>query len=220
MSCSGNTSKPVMRTRLLALSALLGVFAMVVPVAAQDPTPPRLTDLRLMPGALDDLGPRSEPAPPPQRLEFGVFDLGVKVAPRRLSTALISPDMSMYPAASRYRLADPELPQTDIGFDLRLRWPTVAAAGESRLSHLQPYLSLGPALSMPLGEEPLALARPLTRVEPATSLGVRGAIGLTWQVAPDASLFGEYRLTQERPFGARGSGDLGVDLFYGFSLKF
>jgi hypothetical protein len=46
---------------------------------------------------------------------------------------------------------------------------------------------------------------------------MRGALGLTWQLSPNASLFGEYRVAPDRTHG-RSSGD--SDLFYGLQIKF
>ena len=61
------------------------------------------------------------------------------------------------------------------------------------------------------------------RTDASMSLGMKSAVGIMWQLTRSASLFGEYRLIQDR-FGlpARGSAsDRGsADLFYGFSLKF
>ena len=65
------------------------------------------------------------------------------------------------------------------------------------------------------------MTRPQTaRSDPGLPVGMRGSVGLTWHLAPDASLYGEYRMTQDRPFAGRHGGDVGSDLFYGFSIRF
>lgn len=154
-----------------------------------------------------------------QRLDLGLVDLGFSVVPRRL--LLDTPADSASSAALRYRLGETELPQSDVGLDVRLRWPSWTGALEPRLGPLQPYVSFGPALSRAVGPEPAPFSRATaTRSDPGVPVGMRGSVGLTWQLAPDAALFGEYRLTQDRPFAGRHGGDVGADLFYGLSVRF
>lgn len=157
------------------------------------------------------------------RIGLGVFDVGVAVAPRRptftLSGTLTGRTDAAPSMSPLYRLGQTELNTTDIGVELRLKWPTSTTAPEPAASTVQPYVSLGPSIAVPVGEEPLALSRQATKPEPAMSLGVRGTLGLMWRIAPDASVFGEYRLIQDRQAGSRVSND-SVDLFYGFSLRF
>ena len=146
------------------------------------------------------------------RLDFGLIDLGVSVASRRPGASNGSVNET---TTSLYRLADTEIVTTDIGLDIRLRWPSPAGATEP--ASLQPYFSLGPALAVPLGEDALAISRQPLRTEPATSLGVRGALGLMWQLSPDASVFGEYRRIQDRGTASRATEG---DFFYGLNLRF
>jgi hypothetical protein len=146
------------------------------------------------------------------RVGFGFMDLGVSVAPRR-QTATLS--QASETTSSLYRLADTTVSTTDVGVDLRLWWPSIAGSDASVL----PYVSLGPALGVPVGDDPLA-TRLNPRSDAGMTLGMHGALGVMWQLAPGASLFGEYRLIQDRGLGTRSGGDVGVDLFYGFSLKF
>ena len=154
-----------------------------------------------------------------QRLDLGFVDLGVRVGPRH--ALLAPPPDAVSSAASRYRLGETELAaSTDVGVDLRLRWPSWAGSREPALGALQPFLSLGPAISRTPGQELLPASSVTARRDEAMSLGVRGGIGLTWHLAPDASLFGEYQMTQERPFTGRDSGQRGVDLLYGLSVRF
>jgi hypothetical protein len=152
-----------------------------------------------------------------QRLGVGPLDVGVTVARRRPSLELDATGSGQ--GAGAYRLSDTELRTTDIGVDLRLRWPSML--GEPTIP-VQPYLSLGPAVSLATVDElPLGVGTSaMSRRETTMSLGMRGAVGLTWQLSTDASVFGEYRLTQDRPLGTRGAGERGLDLFYGFSLRF
>ena len=154
-----------------------------------------------------------------QRLDLGLVDVGFTVAPRRL---VLDTPADSASSAVRYRLGETDLPRSDVGLDLRLRWPSWTGALEPRLSPLQPYLSFGPALSRALGQEPMPVSRATSasRSDPGLPVGMRGAVGLTWQLAPDASLYGEYRLTQDRPFAGRHGGETGADLFYGFSVRF
>jgi hypothetical protein len=178
-------------TRQVALVVMLIGLALAPPVSAQQ--------THTFPGF----------AP---RLDFGLVDLGVSVAPRR-------PGASLAPAretsTSLARLADTGIVTTDIGLDLRVRWPSAPRAGEP--APLQPYVSLGPALAVPVGDEALTVGRHPAPAEPAAALGVRGALGLTWQLWPDASLFGEYRIAPDRG-GARTTGD--ADFFYGLNIRF
>ena len=146
------------------------------------------------------------------RVGFGFVDLGVSVAPRR-QTATLS--RASETTSSLYRLADTTVSTTDVGVDLRLMWPSAPGGDASLL----PYVSVGPALGVPVGDDPL-VPRASTRSDAGMTLGMHGALGLMWQVAPGASLFGEYRLMQDRGLGTRSGGDVGIDLFYGFSLKF
>jgi hypothetical protein len=203
------TSTSTFRAACLVLALVASLGGGLVPARAQDTGPYRL----LLEPVDSRLGPVSAL---PSRLELGLFDLGVAVAPRRPTLTPMAAESS---ATSLSRLGGAEAGTTDIGLDLRLRWPTSTTTSESPHGTVQPYLSLGPALSVPVGEEPLMLGRTTTRPEPAMSVGMRGALGLTWRVAPEASLFGEYRLIQDRP-GSRTSPDTAVDLFYGFSLRF
>lgn len=153
------------------------------------------------------------------RIGLGVFDVGVAVAPRRPSFTLSGHAETSPSATPLYRLGQTELTTTDIGVDLRLKWPTTTTGPEPAVSMVQPYVSLGPSVAVPVGEEPLVLSRQATKPGPALSLGMRGTLGLMWRIAPDASVFGEYRLIQDRQAGSRTSHD-SVDLFYGFSLRF
>src|SRR5205807_1212937 len=113
--------------------------------------------------------------------------------------------------------------------DLKLRWPG-SASHESPAFPLQPYVSLGPALLVAHPDDTGwnntgVFSRPATtlradRPDTSMSVGMKSALGLTWKLTKDASLFGEYRLIQDR-FGlpAHGIADHGsADLFYGFSL--
>ena len=199
---------------------VLGVLAGVAPVAAQGRFGPDLLDL----GRGDDRARWDEARPPSadggpsvgafgQRLDLGLVDVGFSIAPRRLSLETPADSAS---AAVRYRLGDTELPRNDVGLDVRLRWPSWTGTPA-----LQPYLSFGPALSRALSEEPSPVGRQSsTRSDGGLPVGMRGTVGLTWQLAPDAALYGEYRMTQDRPFAGRHGGELGSDLFYGFSLRF
>jgi hypothetical protein len=153
-----------------------------------------------------------------RRLELGLLDVGITVGPRRLILNLRDEGRPFGGAASPYRLGDTDL-RTDIGVDLRIRWPSYATGDAGAANALQPYVSLGPAMSVVTGEEATP-GRATPRSELPMSLGMRGALGLTWQVTRDAALFGEYRLIQDRSFGSKAPGEIGIDLFYGFSLRF
>jgi hypothetical protein len=146
------------------------------------------------------------------RLDFGFIDFGVSVASRRPGVGF---GAAQETATSLYRLADTEITTADIGLDVRFRWP--ATYHGTVLPTLQPYVSLGPALAVPVGEDALAISRSGLRPEPAMTLGLRSALGLSWQLSPGASLFGEYRIVQDRSSG-RSAGE--TDLFYGLQLKF
>jgi hypothetical protein len=216
---------------LLRVKWFLPVIVSVVVLVAASPAAaqPSAPLWRLMdPGldgpfgvALDPLGarlpePSSSMGLPGPRVGLGFVDLGVSVAPRRPALTL---SRASETTSSLYRLAGTTVSTTDVGIDLKLRWPS-AAGGEGGGPLLSPYVSVGPALGVPVGDDPLAAHRTAPRSEPGMTLGMHGALGLTWQVTPGASLFGEYRLSQDRGLGARAGGDVGVDLFYGFSLKF
>lgn len=211
-----------MMVRLLALVAL--VLGGIPPVAAQvqDRVPPARDERPAIgrpadSGAwLDEIGRRFSLDALDRRFDVGPLGVGLIVASRRPNLDLPADTGS---AATRYRLADTQFRATDIGVDLRVRWPSaIDPAGGT----IEPYLAVGPALSVtPVVESPFAGTT--THPEPLLppmALGVRGALGLTWHISRDASLYGEYRLSQDRPFGSRSAGDVGVDLFYGFSIRF
>ena len=144
------------------------------------------------------------------RLDFGFIDLGMSVAPRRPGAS----GTPLEAAPSLYRLADTEITTTDVGLDVRLRWPSPSS---TVVPVLQPYVSFGPALAVPVGDDPLASTRVTPRPETPASIGMRGALGVTWQLSPDASLFGEYRMGQD-PVNGRHARE--ADLFYGLNIKF
>lgn len=209
----------------------LGTIALVLaamaatPAAAQPPAEWRLADplpsissLDVPP--LDIAGGSSEPdlATLGQRLSLRYFDVGINVAPRRPWLTRLTDGDGALTGTGRSRLGEFGVSTTDIGLDLRLRWPSTSTSGEPSASALQPYLSLGPALAVPIGEDPLGTAA--TRTDPGVSLGVRGAVGLQWQLAPGTSFFGEYRLGQERGRPGRTTTDSTLDLLYGLSIRF
>jgi hypothetical protein len=168
--------------------------------------------------ALDPLGAGSA-GMDGQRL--GPVGFGLRVAPRKLIVNLDPSDgRGGAGSTSIYHLTDSELKTTDIGLDLTLRWPSLATPDESGVSQLQPYVSLGPAVSVTAADEAAGILHGSSRLERPLTLGMHGALGLVWQVSRDASFFGEYRLTQDRSLGNRPAADRGVDLFYGFLLKF
>jgi hypothetical protein len=149
-----------------------------------------------------------------QRVDLGLVDVGFSIAPRRL---LLDNPADSASAAVRYRLGDIELPRNDVGLELRLRWPAAVTGALP----LQPYVSVGPSLSRALVDDPSPMGRQdASRPDSGLGFGMRGSVGLTWQLAPDAALYGEYRVTRDRPFSSRHGGEAGTDLFYGFSLKF
>jgi hypothetical protein len=147
-----------------------------------------------------------------QRIDVGPFDVGLSV----VSPGLVLGARDADAASMRYRLTERSLASTDVGVDLRLRWPSWTGIADSPLQSLQPYLSIGPTLSRGLVEP----AGRSARGDTGLPIGLHGGVGLTWKLAPEASLYGEYRRTQERPFGGSAGGDVGSDLFYGFSLRF
>ena len=155
------------------------------------------------------------------RLGFGPVDLGARVAPRKLLVNL-DPSGGRPGAGSTsiYHLTDTELKTTDFGLDLTLRWPSRMSLDEGGVSQLQPYVSIGPAVSVTAADEAAGILPGSSRLERPMTLGMRGALGVVWQVSRDASFVGEYRLIQGRSLGNRSAGDRGVDLLYGFSLKF
>ncbi len=121
---------------------------------------------------------------------------------------------------SRYRLL--ERGRT-ISLDLRLRWPSADESSER--GRLTPYLSLGPALFVSEPDEARWLLDPHADTELA--VGLRAGAGVSWQLDPGLSLFGEYRVLRGGEamtgLGDRSSaaGDLdGFDVFYGLRLRF
>ena len=197
-----------MRTALkAAVTSMLAVVLTAGLAAAQSP--------------LETLGQKTDRSP---------FGLGVDVAPLKQKLG-DNPAAERSAATQVYRLADTDLLRTTaIGLDLKLRWPA-STSRESLAFPLQPYLSLGPALLVAHPDDTgwnntgvfnRTATPPLKTGQSDTSmsLGMKSALGLTWQLTKDASLFGEYRLIQDR-FGlpAHGLADHG-DLFYGFSLRF
>ena len=162
-----------------------------------------------------------------QKLERSPVGVGLNVAPLRQKIA-DDPTMDRTVATSLYRLIDTDIRTTAIGLDLKLRWPSFGAR-ESASSPLQPYVSVGPALLVSRGDEAGWLNTGLLNRQPlhsdvGMSVGMKSALGLTWQLTKDASLFGEYRLIQDR-FGLPGRAGAdrdhsSADLFYGFSLRF
>jgi len=120
-----------MTFRLLVLIALvLGGIAPVV-VRAQLPAPlggdegPTLGRTREGAPWLDEIVRRDALESPEPRLDVGPIGLGLVVASRRPNLDLPG---DLGSAATRYRLADTQLRATDLGLDLRLRWPSASDA--------------------------------------------------------------------------------------------
>ena len=71
---------------------------------------------------------------------------------------------------------------TDVSFDLMLRWPGLVASPQFPKGRLQPYLTVGPAIS-----------------SHDTSVGVKAGFGTTWMLTPHIGIIGEYRFTHFSP---------------------
>jgi len=176
-------------------------------------------------------GPVDDDPLAPYRLERGAFQLGFGVAPLKLDRLdpLASPPAAgggaREPSALDLRTWDPGA--AAISFDVKLRWPgeeggrADAAPG---LGGLRPYLSFGPALLVAQPNYSLLAGR-ADAGDYAMSLGLKGGAGITWQVDPNISLFGEYAITraaenQTLP-GTRSGESLDTEGFrYGLKIRF
>jgi hypothetical protein len=152
------------------------------------------------------------------RVGGGSMGFGVDVSPLRPWSPLApAPGIAEPGGGASYRLIDPG---TAISFDLKLRWPSVADPAPR--SALQPYMTVGPALIVP--ETTAGLVGPVS--DRPITLGLRAGAGLSWQVDPHATLFGEYRFTRGGsetllPFGGKSAIDVGgFDLLYGVRIRF
>lgn len=157
------------------------------------------------------------------------FALGVDSSRFRVSTLGSRPLIGTEdPALSNapYKLIDADLFGTAVSFDLKLRWP--AASGGSTLGSLAPYLSFGPTVLFPGGENAARGAQPGSRNDGPMAIGLSWGAGLSWRFTRNAELFGGYRFMQ---FGHDGlsHGDrpttpdselTGHDVLYGISVRF
>ena len=190
---------------------VLAVLAFTAPNAALAVSPAARTEASKLDTLLDAIGE--------VRLGGGSMGFAVDVSPLRPWSAPAPTPNIAEPGGPlpHYRLIDPA---TAISFDLKLSWPSVA--DPARRSALQPYLTFGPALLMP--ETNASLAGPVS--DRPITLGLRAGAGVSWQFDPNATLFGEYRVTRGAsetllPFGGRSAIDVGgFDLLYGVRLRF
>ena len=157
------------------------------------------------------------------------FSLGVDTSRFRVSTLGSRPLIGTEdPALSNapYKLIDADLFGTAVSFDLKLRWPAASAA--STLGSLAPYLSFGPTVLFPGGENAARVAQPGSRNDGPMAIGLSWGAGLSWRFTRNAELFGGYRFMQ---FGRDGlshgdrptspDGELtGHDVLYGISVRF
>jgi len=116
-----------------------------------------------------------------------------------------------------YRMLEPG---TAVSFDLRLAWPGV----DSRTDPLgvRPYAAIGPTLFV---LEPTDAVMPWRVTDPSLAIGVKGALGLNWQVDSASAMFGEYRVTRGlgdrvMPAAPRGGDPSRYDLLYGVRFRF
>src|SRR5262249_57334660 len=86
-----------------------------------------------------------------------------------------------------YKLIDADLFGTAVSFDLKLRWP--AASAVSTLGSLAPYLSFGPTVLFPGGENAARVAQPGSRNDGPMAIGLSWGAGLSWRVPRNAGLF-------------------------------
>src|SRR5262249_61210356 len=77
---------------------------------------------------------------------------------------------------------------------LKLRPPAPSAA--SALGSLAPYLSFGPTVLFPGGENAARVAQPGSRNDGPMAIGLSWGAGLSWRFTRNAELFGGYRFMQ------------------------
>jgi hypothetical protein len=116
-------------------------------------------------------------------------------------------------------LLDPE--GRALSFDLKLGWP-----GTDKLSLLEPYVKLGPALFI---VEPDYVSRLVgARPDPAYRLGAKVGAGVNLHLGKNAELFSAYEITSPShtavpPLGAKTpaeTGSSGYDFTYGLRLRY
>jgi hypothetical protein len=195
----------MLRPRFVVIVVAVLALAAPKPALGASPARPEASSSRIdtLLDAIEDV-----------RVGGGSMGFGVDVSPLR-------PWSSLTPAAGSaglpFRLIDPG---TSISFDLKLRWPSVADPAPP--SAIQPYMTVGPALLVP--ETTASLVGPVS--DRPMALGLRAGAGLSWQVDPHATLFGEYRFTRGGtetllPFGGKSAIDVGgFDLLYGVRIRF
>src|SRR5262249_60229086 len=86
-----------------------------------------------------------------------------------------------------YKLIDADLFGTAVSFDLKLRWP--AASAVSTLGSLAPYLSFGPTVLFPGGENAARVAQPGSRNDGPMAIGLSWGAGLSGRVPRDPGAF-------------------------------
>jgi hypothetical protein len=146
--------------------------------------------------------------------------LGLGVTPLR---SQFGPPAAAIPGAhggESDRPLDADSRGTAVSFELKLGWP-----GAVRMSPLEPYLALGPALFV---IEPDYAGRLLgTRVDPTLHLGAKVGAGVNWRLGKRATLFGAYVVMTTGPEGlaaggvkAADHGISGYDFTYGLRFLY
>jgi opacity protein-like surface antigen len=155
--------------------------------------------------------------------------LGVESSRFRVSGLGSRPAISVEdasPGTPPFRFIDTDLRGSGVALDLKLRWPTVTP-GASGFGAVEPYLSFGPMV-FAQGSDSSRVGQSGSKSDGAMALGLSMGAGLSWRFAPNAELFGGYRVMQygrDSVFsrGERSFSDpdvIGHDVLYGISVRF
>jgi hypothetical protein len=148
------------------------------------------------------------------------ISFGLGVSPLRSQFGLEAPQAATgVQGGEPAGLLDPE--GRALSFDLKLGWP-----GTDKLSLLEPYVKLGPALFI---VEPDYVSRLVgTRSDPAYRLGAKAGAGVNLHLGKNAELFSAYEITSPSPtavppLGAKTPAETGIsgyDFTYGLRLRY
>ena len=148
------------------------------------------------------------------------ISFGLGVSPLRSQFGLGAPQAATgVQGGEPAELLDPE--GKALSFDLKLGWP-----GTDKLSLLQPYVKLGPALFI---VEPDYVSRFVgARPDPVYRLGAKAGAGVNLHLGKNAELFSAYEITSPSltavpPLGAKTPAETGIssyDFTYGLRLRY
>jgi len=140
---------------------------------------------------------------------FGYWDETVSWLGVALDVSHFRPDAGRQTAITRETDADGSVRQrltfarldisaTLMSFDLMFRWPLLKTE-EFPKGRLQPYVSAGVGVVVATARDTTNFGPPNNQSTTDSSLGVKAAGGVAWQLYKKLFLFGEYRFTSISP---------------------